>query len=1189
MDWTDEQLKVIAYRGGNLLVSAAAGSGKTAVLIERIMGRLLDETAPIGIDEFLVVTFTRDAAREMKERIGVAISRKLEEEVNKNPDSKTSVWLMKQSALLSQAQMSTIDSFCKRVVMENFKEAEIDPGVRTMDETEGIIIKKKVIEELLEAEYEKKDAEFINFVEYFVRGKSDKILEDLILQLYRFSESLPDKEKWFDTEISKMDEPFIGSEFESKIFEQCIQIIKELKKEAKSFIKITKSSEGPVQYEDTGNLDVELFSRLSEAKSFEELSEFIKNVGFVRLSTKKAANVDEGKKERAKSLRDAYKDEFNKLKEDFFAESIEEIEISKKVTDRVLKELIRLVREFDKAYADEKKKRNVADISDWAKIALKVLIDNDKPSLAAKAYREQFAEIMIDEYQDSNFLQEKILTSISREKDGESNLFMVGDVKQSIYKFRQAKPELFMEKLKKYAENEGGKRIDLNKNFRSSNEVIKAANAVFEKVMTEGLGGIAYDEKAELKKFRKNCPEDESNKTEILIFDKSVEVPKTQEKSDAETKKLLKQGEIELEAYMIAARIKVLMKDKSDKKLRYSDIAILLRTNVEWAESFRRILIAENIPAVCESGVGYFSAWEVQVMLSLLKILDNPRQDLPLGTVLLSPIGGFNEEELAKLRIRTGRDVDLWTALCMSDDEKAVNFLSWLDEKRAEMIFTPVHEFIRELCREKNFYNYVSAMPSGETRATNLDMLVEKARAYEATSLHGVVHFVRYINKLQKYEVDFGEAGTGVADAVRIMSIHKSKGLQYPVVFVCGMAKSMNNQDSRAGLIIHTDVGLGIDYFNIKTREKKSTLLKKMLARKLRLENVAEEIRLLYVAMTRAEDKLILTAGLEDVYNKLETWGNDEQNYLSLSKTNSLIDFTMPALLKEENKDKFTLIISSIKELLKVKIDEMAKKKVVEKDITKLIAALPEPDNYKEIKKIITDDKEYLYPFKEAVELKSKMTVSEIKRLHLEEEESGEVLQEIKSEKEAYFEPYIPEFMLEEPKEVKGAIRGTLYHLILKSLDFSKKYDETKFREYLSNIAFDKKITNEEAKSIDLKQFVKFFDSSLYKRMKQAFINEKLFRETPFVIGINKEIAGETEIVLVQGIIDAWFMEGDNVILMDYKTDRVFGKQGEEELIKRYKVQLDNYAEALRRITGKVPKEKIIYSFTLGKEILIED
>ncbi len=576
-------------------------------------------------------------------------------------------------------------------------------------------------------------------------------------------------------------------------------------------------------------------------------------------------------------------------------------------------------------------------------------------------------------------------------------------------------------------------------------------------------------------------------------------------------------------------------------------------------------------------------------MISLLKILDNPHQDLPLGTVLLSPIGGFDEQELAELRINSGKDEDLWTILNLSENEKSLKFINWFNEQRSKLIFTPVHELIKELYEESNFYSYVRAMPSGETRAANLDMLVYKAKAYEATSLHGVVHFVRYIDKLRKYEVDFGEAGTGGAEAVRILSIHKSKGLQYPVVFVSGMAKSMNNQDSRAGMVIQDELGIGIDHFNIETREKKTTILKKMLARKIRLENVAEEIRLLYVAMTRAEDKLLLTAGLEDVEDKLLSWEHDEQGYMSLSKANSLLDFAMPSLIKEKNEGRLTIAVKCAKELVNSKMDEAAEKEVLESDITKLISSLPELEGYEVIKEMISREKDYIYPFKEAAELKSKMTVSEIKRLHLEEEEIGEAVYNLPYKEAPEFEPYIPEFISKESEETKGAARGTLYHNILSRMDFGNIFEKEVFKKYIEELNIDKKITNEELNSIDLRHFAKFFESNLYKRMREAFLNGKLYREAPFVIGIDREINGEKETVLVQGIIDAWFTENEDVILMDYKTDRVYGKQGEEELVRRYKLQLDNYAEALRRITGKIPKEKLIYSFALGKEILIED
>jgi len=1180
--WTDEQLAVIEHRGGNLLVSAAAGSGKTAVLIERIMGRILDETSPINIDELLVVTFTRDAAREMKERIGSAIAQKLEAEVNNDPDSQLARRLMKQSALLSEANMSTIDSFCKKVVMENFKEAEIDPAVRTMDDTEGVIIRKKVIEELLEEEYEKKDDDFINFVEYFARGKSDKVIEELILQLYRFSESLPDKESWFDKELTNKEGDFTGSDFENVLLEFCMEMLRELRREAETFVSLSLSPYGPSQYEEAGSADVALFNSLLQADSFSKLIQLAGEAGFGRLSSKKAADVDEEKKELVKNIRDAYKESFNKLREDFLSESVEDIEKSRLVTARVIRELIRLTRAFDEAYAAEKKKRNVVDISDWAHFALKVLTDCEgKPTEAAKVYSEQFAEIMIDEYQDSNLLQESILTSIAREEDGLSNIFMVGDVKQSIYKFRQAKPELFIEKYNRYSEGKNERRIDLHNNFRSGGEVIGSVNAVFEKTMIEELGGIVYDEAARLVKGRVD-KEDALNITEVLIYDKDSEIPK----------ELLKLSDIELEAHLVARRIKDLMKEKKEgeKELKFSDIAILLRTNVEWAESFRRVLISEGIPAVCESSTGYFSAWEVQVMLALLKILDNPHQDIPLGTVLLSPIGGFSEEELAKLRINANElekeKADLWEVINLSEDDKCKKFIDWLNENRSKLVFTPVHELIKELFTESNFYSFVSAMPSGETRAANLDMLVAKAKAFEATSLHGTGHFVRYIDRLRKYEVDFGEAGVGGVDAVRILSIHKSKGLQYPVVFVSGMSKSMNNQDSRAAVVIHPELGIGIDDFNIETREKKSTIIKKMVARRLRLENVAEEIRLLYVAMTRAEDKLILTAGCDKVEERLGIWENDEQNFLSLSNTNSLLDFAMPALIKEKEKGRLKLTIKGAGELVDKSLDEMAEKEVVKNDISNLIENLPETENYDELSRLITREREYIYPYNEAVVLKSKMTVSELKRLHLEEEEGGET--PFEGEIKTDFEAYIPEFMREENEKVEGAARGSLYHSILSRLDFGRPYDEASFKDYLESFVIDKKITEEEMESIVIKHFMNFFKSNLYERMSKAFLKDKLYRESPFVMGMDAGDGEVKEMVLVQGIIDAWFMEGDDVILMDYKTDRVYGDKGPDELIKRYKVQLDNYALALKRITGKEPKERIIYSFSLGKEIRLD-
>lgn len=1147
---TKQQEEVVNSRGGNLLVSAAAGAGKTFVLVKRIIDRIMNED--FNIDELLIVTFTKDAAREMKERIEKELSEQIRN-LGEDYNSQTAKKLIKQVTLLQRADISTIDSFCKKIVMENFREAGIDTAVRTIDETEGVIIQKKVIGDLLEDEYEKKTPEFINFVEFFARDKSDTIIEDIILQLYKFSESLPSKMKWFNRLLESSKISFLGSNLENELMKYSKFIFERLLSKAKDFSKIVFSKGGPIQYEDAAISDLELFEELLKKENFTEVREKL-STGFTRLSGKKpkGVEVDEEKKNLAQSIRDSYKTALNDLKESFFDENVEEIENSRKVTNSIIRELIRLVIKFDEMYKAEKKKKNVVDISDWAHLALKVLVDDDgKPTEATLPYREHFKEIMIDEYQDSNFLQENILTSISN-----NNLFMVGDVKQSIYKFRNAKPELFVEKYNTYSHNIDNKRIDLSKNFRSRDCVVNTVNTVFKSIMTKETGKIEYDKANELIKGRKT-KENEDSTTEILLFNKG-------EENEYDF------TDIEYEAYMISLRIKKLQ----EEGIKYSDIAILLRTNAKWADTFRRILISEEIPAVCESSTGYFSSWEVEVMLSILRIIDNPYQDIPLCTVLLSPIGDFTEEELAEIKINA-RNENLWDALNLSKTEKSLKFLKWLNNKRDESTYLPISALIRQLLDETSFYDYVVAMPQGETRGANLEMLVVKAKAYEETSLHGVVHFVNYIDKLKKYSVDFGEAGSGEGlNAVKIMSIHKSKGLQFPVVFVSGLGKQMNNQDSRSAVIIHEDVGIGIDNFNIKTREKRKTLLKKFMARKIRLESLAEEIRLLYVALTRAEDRLLLTGSVKDINDKISKWENTKHDYLSIIGVNNFLDLIMPILVTEAKKGNCKIEKNNVKNLIEAITKSVKKDLDFEEYIKSLSNIASDCD---EIFDIFNKELNYNYPYSGATSLKTKFSVTEILSKKSEKSSIIRYNREEKDEVDKFVE-YVPAFLNDNKKPAVGAVRGTLYHKILRNLSFNQD-DLTELKDYL---------TENELKSINIEDFETFLRSNLYKRMSDAAKRGELHKEAPFVMGLEKEMNSEKEMVLVQGIIDAWFREDDKIVLLDYKTDKVFGKTGEEELIKRYAEQLEIYAEALKRATGRQVSEKYLYSFSLVKEIRVD-
>ena len=1168
-EWTDEQRAVIEHRNGNLLVSAAAGAGKTAVLIERIMGRLLDEKNPINLDEFLVVTYTRAAAGEMRERIGRALEKRFREETKKNPDSKLSVRLMNQYALLAEAKISTIDSFCRSVVMENFHKTDLDPSFRLADETELTIIKAEVLDALLEKYYEAAEDDFINLSEYFDRGKGDNNLGEIILKLHAFSESFPEREEC----LKKEREKYKGSLFEQpavKTFvKECKEIFRLLLNINESAIEEAVGTGGPLQYESALLSDGEFIRELIKAEEFSEISEIFNTFeGFTRLSATKPKSedgsvieVDEAKKERTKSLRERYKKYLDTLKKDFFFASAEEMEEDFKVIKRVLIKALELVEEFGGLFKAEKRRRNIADFSDLTHFALGILTDeNGELTEAAKEYREQFAEIMIDEYQDSNLIQDIILSAISRESIGEPNIFMVGDVKQSIYKFRQARPELFLEKYKTYKAEGSYRKIDLHKNFRSGQEVIDSANSIFSSIMHEDLGGIEYDEAARLVAGRK-AERADGFETEILLADK-------EEADDVFL------SDRELEAHMVAVRIKKLLNEGFD----YGDIVILLRSMKGWAEVFREVLISEGIPAVCESNTGYFSTWEIQVMLSLLSIIDNPRQDIPLAAVLMSPIGGFNGEELAEMRIKAGEKVSLWEAVKGFKSDKSEGFVKWLARKREEAVFTPARELIGNIYDETGFYEYVSAMPAGEARAANLDMLEVKAKEYEATSLHGVMHFIRYIDRLKEYDEDFGEAGTGdETEAVRIMTIHKSKGLEFPAVFVSGLAKKRNDTDSREAVIIHADYGAGAKYFNTATREEGKSLLRNIIARRIRLDSMAEEIRVLYVALTRARNKLILTAAVSSPKDKKEAWIADSEDYLSRTGKSAAVDLIIPPLLKEGK----TVTVYNKDEIIKDELQNVSIRTRIKSDMEKLIGNLPETEETKELYRVIEKEFNYEYPFMAAVSMKAAVSVSELKREQRTETEAEPVFNKIEEEAEKNFIEYIPEFMREETKEaLTGTEKGTLYHKVLSKISFK----DGDYREQIIKILI-KLGKNEVFTERDIDRLMFFFNTKLAERMRLAEKSGELFREIPFVMGVDEMQDGYTETVTVQGIIDVWFEESGELVLVDYKTDRVNEEDGERVLTEKYEVQLKTYKEALERLTGKRVKESLIYSFALRKVV----
>ena len=858
MGWTTEQEQVIAARNCNLLVSAAAGSGKTAVLVERIITRLTEGEDPLNVDQLLVVTFTEAAAAEMKERIRGAIEKKLEEE----PEN---IHLQRQATLIHHARITTIHSFCLSVVRDYFHTIDLEPGFRTMEEGERKLLMQEVMEELLEEEYRKGEASFTDFVEMAATGRDDRKVEELILNLYEFSRSNPDPETWLCDSIQSYEEaenqPWDSLPFVKLALEQTWASLEDLEQSLVYAKSVCEDTDGPAAYEAAIVSDIERIRKLRKAESFQKLQEALSGLSFDRLATNRDQSVSEEKIQTVKSLRDQVKKELTSIRDQFFYETVEELRGDLRRAKPFVQELVRLTVAFGQAFEAKKQSQGVIDFGDMEQYALRILRKEE----IAEEYRNKYEEIMIDEYQDSNLIQETLLTQISRVNRGKYNVFMVGDVKQSIYRFRLSRPELFMEKYETYGiEADGPKRrIDLHKNFRSRREVLDAVNYLFYQIMTKALGRVEYDEQAALY-VGAQFEEKPGFDTEVLLIE---------EGDSLESK--------ELEARAVAARIKELKAgmvifDKESgtcRSVAYRDIVILLRSLKGWTDIFSNVLNEEGIPTFCGTKEGYFQTREISLLLDYLKILDNEKQDLPLTAVLASCFGGLTSEELAQIRCAYPEGPFYQAAMYYArerKDPKLCAFFAQVHAFRKQVPYTAIHELLETIVSVTGYRDYVLALPGGVQRRANLDMLIEKAKAYESTSYKGLFHFLRYVEQLRKYQVDYGEANTSdeMADAVRLMSIHKSKGLEFPVVIVAGMGKRFNTQDIHSQMVIHQDLGIGVDAVYLKERMQAPTFLKKMIQNETRLENLGEELRVLYVALTRAKEKLILTGTLKSVEEK---------------------------------------------------------------------------------------------------------------------------------------------------------------------------------------------------------------------------------------------------------------------------------------------------------------------------------
>ena len=1232
MKWTKAQEKVIDTRNKNLLVSAAAGSGKTAVLVERIINMISEGEDPMDIDRLLVVTFTSAAAGQMKERIGKALDKRLMEE----PDNEH---LQKQLALLQSAQITTIHSFCLNVIRNYFYLIDLDPSFKIADEAEVTLMKSDVMADLLEAWYEEGRDDFHAFIESYSWSKSDEPVEEMILQLYDFARSNPWPGEWLDEKLQAFEletfEEMEKTDWMKGLLKEISILLDDLLQINQEAIEICNGPGGPTAYLPALLSDRDMIINIQKASTYKDYYQVFTDVSFARLSGKREEGVEPELKDEVKALRDEVKKAINDLVKQYFFQEPDEMLADMKAVRDVINVLIELTKEFAIEYAKKKEEKNLVDFSDLEHFALEILVedkDGEKlPSKAALEISQQFEEIMIDEYQDSNFVQETILTSISRDHLGQPNRFMVGDVKQSIYKFRLAMPEIFIEKYNDYStqdEVDGEvnryQRIDLDKNFRSRKVVLDSVNAVFSQIMKKSVGGIDYDEAASLKygelyEELLDDPEDAdegiSVDTELLLVteedlgeEESKEEPSEEIEVDEEELQYTKK---ELEARAIARRIKEIVdpetglklfdqKTKTYRTAEYRDVVILLRTMAGWSEVFVNSLMQEGIPAYADTGTGYFQTVEIMNLLNMLRIIDNPRQDIPLTGVLYSPMVGLTTDDLAKIKGTFPR-ISMYQAIKgyqeeIDDElsEKLDEFMELLEHFRNREKHITIHQLIEEILEETGYYYYVMAMPGGERRKANIDMLINQAVRFEQSSYTGLFHFIRYMERLRKYEVDFGEAITaGEHDnTVRIMSIHKSKGLEFPVVILGGLSKQYNTQDLRKSVILHPEYGVGPECIDTELRTKVPSLLKKVIQKKVQNESMGEELRVLYVAMTRAKEKLIMTGYLESMDDIKES----KFSYYKIMSSKCYLDLIIPAILNSPNKDDlFKLQVIHKDEIVQ---EEVIRQSFARADKNEILSMDPSEVHNEDLRDEINERFSIDYPYEDTIDIKAKMTVTELKQLgqFIDEdhsvnlyEEDSVLVDEKEDEEEVKSEATVPKFMMEDEEDVSPASRGTIYHKVMELLEFSKIRTGDDLQKQLDDIVASEMVAEEDMKLINRYNIFRFTQSNVASRMRKAEEEGLLYREKQFVIGIpaNELYEGlnTSELVLVQGIIDTFFEEEGQLVIFDYKSDYL---NDPSIFVNRYETQLRYYRRALEQITGKKVKEMIIYSLHLGEEIRIK-
>ncbi len=1224
-NWTQEQNQVIESRDQSLLVSAAAGSGKTAVLVQRILDKIMDPKDPVDIDQMLVVTFTNAAAASLREKI----RSKLEEEAL-SADAVRAKRAMRQISLLAGDHIETIDRFCREVVLDHADGLGIDPAFRIADTGERNLLLSEVAALVIEEGYGDPDEAFrkalTEFANLYVPGRTDDKLEELILSFYEFSMSHEFPRMWRRNCATMYREDAQNSAWMKAFLGMLSMRMKDLKDMIREGISICREEEGPGHYTQTLEENEKLLEKLCGCTSLKEYADLLHDYPWPNLKRagKNGPVVDAAKAEAVKDIRNKVKTVLDKIVDQYFFAPEEQIDEMNQEMAGYMDVLVRLTDRFEDSFREEKTRRGIADFNDVAHWALQVLIRVDEDEIPvldengdyvrtgiAREYADRFREIYIDEYQDSNRVQEILLRSISRP----AGRFMVGDIKQSIYRFRMADTGIFLEKARTYSSDEDApeRRIDLHRNFRSTKQVLEAVNMVFSQVMRREIGGVEYTRDQELRPGYV-FPEYDSTDFDMkecmipeLLLAERDDVPS--ERENAAT-----------EATIVAQRIQSMVGnmpvyDKEKEVWRtanYSDITILLRTATGWAETFSRVLDEHGIPNRSGANTGYFDAVEVRTVLAYLNVLDNPRQDIALAASLRSLIGGLDDGELAHIRALEGKGClyDCILSFTKREDEPQINaklnrFLDMTWKLRSLVKDTPIHMLLWKIFDETGFEDQILTTEGGRQKKANLELMVDMAMTYEETSYRGLFHFVRYIEKLRSAKTDTGQAPDSAAgeDVVSIMTMHKSKGLEFPIVFVSGLNKRFNLQDTRGALVMHEHLGAGLDYRDAERRAKMPGRISSIIKQQIKTDSIGEELRVLYVAMTRAEQKLILTGCVdsrEKAFESAQLAGRGGGGKLSCSAVEDakgMLDWVLAALSRTGS-DKIRII--SADQILQNTVTRLETEANRMDDILEGdLREISDPALNKRLTYMLTT----VYPYEGGREgMPAKLSVSdlkhgayeeELKRLSREEgagEWDGLGKEDTHGPDHREIEVPVPAFLRKDQvrEDVAGTEVGSAYHLILENIDYDQVKDASDVQALLETMLNCDKIQKEVVSALDIGKITTFLGTDLAGRMKRSFASNDLWREKPFVIGkkaseIRSDWSGD-ETILIQGIIDAYFIEDDEIVLVDYKSDRA--RPGDEEsLVRRYRKQFLLYKDSLERLLQKKVKEAWLYSLSLGKAI----